>query len=375
MKNNNILLIIVLIAIVGLIFYFESTKPNIDNTNVESDILIESLENNNSKDASINVLTLSDIERIKLKSEKYERAKELINPDGYINVDNITLSENIGKKVILIDFWTYSCINCQRTLPYLTSWSDKYKKDGLVIIGVHTPEFEFEKDYDNVVKAVNKYEVNYPVVLDNDRKTWRSYKNRYWPRKYLIDIDGFIVYDHIGEGAYEKTEIKIQELLKEKNKILSINNTIDSNIVSFETEKLTSAGRTPEIYFGYGFSKAQLGNIEGWQPNKIINYTFPENKNKNLFYLDGSWKNNKDNMELVGMAGDISNGSLGESLLRPPNCRPTPGLVLRSDRQQQEIHMEQYDSPGAHACLACHFIQQVIHPLLLVSAQATPVLS
>jgi thiol-disulfide isomerase/thioredoxin len=134
---------------------------------------------------------------------------------GYINThDGFRLSEIVGKKVVLVDFWTYSCINCQRTQPYLNAWYKKYKDAGLEIVGVHTPEFAFEKDRANVVAAVEKFGITYPVVQDNDYQTWGTYGNRYWPRKYLIDIDGYIVYDHIGEGGYEETEEKIQELLR-----------------------------------------------------------------------------------------------------------------------------------------------------------------
>ena len=183
-------------------------------------------------------------------------AKELVNPDGYINVDNITISELIGKKVILVDFWTYSCINCQRTLPYLVAWYNRYKDDGFIIIGVHTPEFDFEKDYNNVVEATKKWGITYPVVQDNEYQTWRAYNNRYWPRKYLIDIDGFIVYDHIGEGAYDETEMKIRELLDERRQVLGIGEelTNDMAVVKPETTEFSKI-TTPEIYFGYGFQK------------------------------------------------------------------------------------------------------------------------
>ena len=144
------------------------------------------------------------------KSKRYSVAKEITTPDGFINTDGkpVTIGEFVGKKVVLLDIWTYSCINCQRTTPYLNAWYEKYKDDGLVIIGLHTPEFEFEKVYQNVLDATNRLGIKYPVVLDNDYSTWNAYQNRFWPRKYLIDIDGFVVYDHIGEGAYEETETK-----------------------------------------------------------------------------------------------------------------------------------------------------------------------
>lgn len=305
MKQKTILLIITLIVIISTIIYFESTKPKIDGTSINSEIQIENLNSNNDINSPEKSLTETDKQRIELKSKKYERAKELVNPDGYINIDNITISENIGKNVILVDFWTYSCINCQRTFPYLTSWYEKYKDSGFIIIGVHTPEFEFEKDYNNVVKATQKWNINYPVIQDNGRQTWRAYKNRYWPRKYIIDIDGFIVYDHIGEGAYSKTEEKIQELLKERNEILNDKKDIDSGIVYHESDTGTGFGRTSEIYFGYEFSREQLGNKEGWEKDEIVNYSFPKSKKKDMFYLDGSWKNNKDDMELISEKGSI----------------------------------------------------------------------
>ncbi|MBI4175952.1 MAG: thioredoxin family protein, partial [Candidatus Aenigmarchaeota archaeon] len=130
------------------------------------------------------------------------KAPELQGIAGYINTEGIKLADLRGK-VVLIDFWTYTCINCIRTLPYLNAWYDKYHDKGFEIIGVHTPEFSFEKDYNNVKAAVDKYGIRYPVVQDNDYATWRAYKNNYWPRKYLVDAQGNIRYDHIGEGGYE----------------------------------------------------------------------------------------------------------------------------------------------------------------------------
>ncbi|MBI2054554.1 MAG: redoxin family protein [Candidatus Sungbacteria bacterium] len=184
------------------------------------------------------------------KMKRYELAKEITTPDGFINTDSkpITIGEFVGKRVVLIDFWTYSCINCQRTTPYLNAWYEKYKDKGLVIIGIHTPEFEFEKDYNNVRAAVDKFGIKFPVVLDNDYSTWTAYRNQYWPRKYLIDIDGYVVYDHIGEGAYEETEKKIQEALSERMAVLGESGAISQPLTK---EILTENGaRSPETYFG-----------------------------------------------------------------------------------------------------------------------------
>lgn len=158
-------------------------------------------------------------ERISEKEAEYERAAEIVGPTGFVNTDGVTIGENLGEKVILVDFWTYSCYNCQNTQPYLNAWHDEYSDDGLVIIGVHKPEFEFEKDYAGVVEAVGLAGIKYPVVLDNNDATWDAYDQRFWPTMYLVDSDGFIRYKHIGEGAYDETEAKIRELLAERDRI------------------------------------------------------------------------------------------------------------------------------------------------------------
>ncbi len=141
-------------------------------------------------------------------------APELTGIQDWINSDPLTLAK-LKDKVVLIDFWTYSCINCQRTQPYLNSWYDKYKDDGLVIIGAHAPEFAFEKVPENVRNAVKQAHIKYPVALDNDFATWQAYNNQFWPAKYLIDKDGQVRYTHFGEGKYDETEGAIQTLLKE----------------------------------------------------------------------------------------------------------------------------------------------------------------
>lgn len=122
-------------------------------------------------------------------------------------------------KVVLVDFWTYSCINCLRTLPYITKWHEKYKDQGLVIVGVHTPEYAFERKTSNVQTAIARFGIKYPVAQDNEYATWKAYENQYWPASYLIDRSGKIVFKHFGEGAYKEMESAIQTLLKEKGGI------------------------------------------------------------------------------------------------------------------------------------------------------------
>lgn len=172
-------------------------------------------------------------------------APELKNIETWINSDSLTLSSLRGK-VVLIDFWTYSCINCQRTQPYLNTWYDRYEKDWLVIIGVHAPEFAFEKLERNVREASKKAWIKYPVALDNDFSTWNAYGNRYWPAKYLIDQTGKIVYKHFGEGKYDETESKIREVLGLDNDQWIMNNDQWQDVWEVSaTEKIT-----PEIYLG-----------------------------------------------------------------------------------------------------------------------------
>ncbi|MBI4021655.1 MAG: thioredoxin family protein [Candidatus Aenigmarchaeota archaeon] len=215
----------------------------------------------------------------------YGPAPELAGIAGWINAEPFTLEELRGK-VVLIDFWTYSCINCIRTLPYLVAWDAAYRDQGLVIVGVHAPEFAFEHDYENVQAAVEKYGITYPVVLDNDFATWRAYRNSYWPRKYLIDREGNIRYDHIGEGAYQETEAVIQQLLGAPGPGAAVT-----------AENVTFGSiQTPELYFGYAFIRAPLGNAEGIQPEAVVTYDAIPATLPNTLYLAGSWTNKADHM-------------------------------------------------------------------------------
>lgn len=231
---------------------------------------------------------------------------ELQGIEGEINTENLKLGDLIGEKVILVDFWTYSCINCQRTLPYLTAWHEKYKDRGLVIVGVHSPEFEFEKKYENVKRAVEKWNIEYPVVLDNEHATWSAFKNRYWPAKYLVDSDGYIVWSHFGEGAYDEAEMRIQELLKERMEKIG-----DMKEMPFELSKVEAPSPefrkigTPEIYFGANFARGNFGNLEGLKFGKTINYTLPEKFEPNHAYLSGEWFVDSDFSRLVSDKGKV----------------------------------------------------------------------
>jgi len=161
----------------------------------------------------------SDAERMAKKEDEYQRAEEISDPSGFVNAGDFSVREAAGETVVLVEFWTYTCFNCQNVQPHINSWHDEYAGEGLQVVGVHTPEFGFEREYANVRSAVREAGIEYPVVLDNAYATWDAYDNHYWPAIYLIDADGFVRYKHFGEGAYGETQQKIEELLAEGDRI------------------------------------------------------------------------------------------------------------------------------------------------------------
>ncbi|HZS42668.1 MAG TPA: redoxin domain-containing protein [Candidatus Paceibacterota bacterium] len=286
MKKKNILLIIAVALIVVAIGYLEAKKPASINSPAE-DIVVSGNLNASSSSSSSTVADRSSIQAA--KAREFSRAKEFVDPTGFINTNSFKLSDLVGHKVVLLDIWTYSCINCLRTIPYLNAWYQKYKDDGLVIVGIHSPEFNFEKDYNNVSAAVKKLGIQYPVVLDSNHGIWNAYQNLYWPREYLIDIDGFIVHDKIGEGDYDGTERAIQTALRERSDALGLNLNIPSTIVSpadvisMDENKIGSK----ETYFGSA-RNVFLGNGEqNYSGNQKL--TLPAEINPNTLYLDGTW--------------------------------------------------------------------------------------
>ena len=219
-----------------------------------------------------------------LLNPKGVRAADIIAGGIWFNSKPLSLNSLKGK-VVLIDFWTYSCINCQRTLPYLRDWWSKYQDKGLVIIGVHAPEFEFEKDPENVRKAIADFKLTYPIVQDNDFSTWRAYNNHYWPAKYFIDKEGYIRYTHFGEGEYDKSEQVIQELLNEAG-AEGISQKVDN-------PEYQVYGRTPETYLGY--SRVEyLASPESIRYDGVSTYTRPLIVPNDRYSLDGEWAITKE---------------------------------------------------------------------------------
>jgi cytochrome c biogenesis protein CcdA/thiol-disulfide isomerase/thioredoxin len=209
----------------------------------------------------------------------YGRAPELAGLSNWINSDPLTLKKLRGK-VVLIDFWTYSCINCLRTLPHVKAWYRTYHDKGLVVLGVHTPEFAFEHVPGNVRGAVRRLGITYPVALDNDYGTWNAFQNQYWPAKYLLDRRGHLRYYHFGEGEYDTTEERIRTLLGESAGMLPV-----ANELSDPTPKDLT---TPETYLGYErLARFPQGSVT---PDKFATYRFPDRLQLNELAYGGRWR-------------------------------------------------------------------------------------
>lgn len=214
-------------------------------------------------------------------------APEITGITNWINTDGIKIADLKGK-VVLVDFWTYSCINCVRTLPYITSWDQKYRDQGLVIIGIHAPEFNFERNLENVAAAVEKHGIKYPVALDNNFATWGKFQNQYWPAHYLIDKQGNVVYTHFGEGQYDVTENNIRFLLGLKDSVASENDP-------------AYGPQTPETYLGY--ERAQnFRSPERLKHNAVTAYSLPEKLLLHTWALQGSWLADPEKITSTGDA-------------------------------------------------------------------------
>lgn len=250
---------------------------------------------------------------------KIAAAPELVGITAWVNTDPLTLQQLRGK-VVLIDFWTYSCINCIRTFPYLQDWYAKYKDKGLVIIGVHTPEFAFEKNPANVRNAVERFKLTYPIAIDSDFKTWQNYNNSYWPAHYLIDQTGILRGYHFGEGAYMQTENEIRNLL---------------GLAPLEENEKTAVARptTPETYLG--FKRA-----DGYTPRTVIQpdvtafYTYPGQLNANQVGLRGDWLVSAEKITAMGESSYLDLNFLATRVY----------LVMDADKPEL-VTVEMHDLP------------------------------
>jgi cytochrome c biogenesis protein CcdA/thiol-disulfide isomerase/thioredoxin len=214
------------------------------------------------------------------------QAPSLSGAVTWLNSPPLSMTELRGK-VVLIDFWTYSCINCIRTLPYVRAWAEKYKDEGLVVIGVHSPEFAFEKNIENVKRAVRDFQITYPVAIDNDYKIWRAFHNSYWPAHYLIDAEGRIRYHQFGEGEYVETEDAIRDLLREAGKKIAASAPVDPNATGAEESADLKDLRSDETYIGYQ-QASNFASEQGVLVNASQVYSV-ENLKLNEWGLNGDW--------------------------------------------------------------------------------------
>ncbi len=250
---------------------------------------------------------------VAVKTDAAESMPSLNGATAWLNSPPLT-SEALRGKVVLVDFWTYSCINCLRTLPYLKAWNEKYHDQGLVIIGVHAPEFAFEKDRRNVEQAVADLGVTYPVAMDNQYAIWNAFKNEYWPAHYLIDAQGKIRHHHFGEGAYQETEQMIQTLLKEAHQGRLV---ITDALVKAQGEGVTAAAapvaRSPETYLGYARAE-NLTSPEPVQKDMASHYSTPDKLEPDQWALSGNWLVSAEAITLHEPDGAISYRFRGRDL-------------------------------------------------------------
>jgi cytochrome c biogenesis protein CcdA/thiol-disulfide isomerase/thioredoxin len=286
---------------------------------------LTSIEDNDLIRNQLDDMTTEETENEKKPDMK---APEIISGGEWFNLPpgktGLTLEELKGK-VVVVDFWTYTCINCIRTLPYLRDWYENYTDDGLVIIGVHSPEFEFEKSSKNVAKAISTYNLTYPIVQDNNFATWKAYKNRYWPAKYIIDKDGYIRYTHFGEGAYDKTEEVIRELLEETGAETSSKVT--------DRPQYKTYSKTPEIYLGYG-RISNFASPEKISRDKLATYTTPTKLDENQVAFNGDW----------AVMDEYSNPQKGANLYLNFESKEV-FLVMRTTGDLSEVRVYVDDKP------------------------------
>jgi thiol-disulfide isomerase/thioredoxin len=222
----------------------------------------------------------------------------------WLNSEPLT-AEQLRGKVVLVDFWTYSCINCIRTVPYVRAWAEKYKDQGLVVIGVHAPEFAFEKRIHNVERAIRNFGITYPVAVDNDFKIWRAFRNSYWPAHYFIDVEGRIRHHHFGEGDYEESEQVIQDLLAEaKGGLKTAAGFVAPDAKGAEAAPDLARVRSGETYVGYQRASS-FASPETMGADEARDYTVGRLR-LNQWGLTGNWTVGAEQAQLNQAGGAIS---------------------------------------------------------------------
>ena len=212
--------------------------------------------------------------------------------------------EGLRGKVVLFDFWTYSCINCLRAIPYVQAWAAKYQKSGLVVIGVHTPEFAFERDPDNVARATKDLKITYPIAVDSNRTIWDAFSNRFWPAHYLVDAEGKIRFHHFGEGKYDETERVIQDLLRERDAKVRLGDVVAVDAAGVQKAPDLTAIQSPETYVGYQ-RQENYASPQTVAKDASMQYTAPTRPQVNQWGLDGAWTVGPEQATLASGSGRI----------------------------------------------------------------------
>jgi thiol-disulfide isomerase/thioredoxin len=304
--NKKIALVVIVLAVIGSIWYLESLKVHPVSSGATSQAIdVNTLLANATTTTATNATgspatpatELTSAEKASLeqiaatdKAADDQPAIEIADPTGFINASSsFTLGSLVGNKVILLDFWTYSCINCVRTIPYLNAWYQKYAPYGLEIVGIHTPEFDFEKQLSNVQNAVQEYGIHYPVILDSNYGTWDAYNNLYWPNEYMIDIAGYIVHNQVGEGNYAESEAEIQKLLTQRAQVLGLSTTdIPTGTVDVAPADLSEI-QSPETYFGAERNALLANGTSLTNGNQTLTAPAASTVQLNQLYLGGTW--------------------------------------------------------------------------------------
>ena len=264
----------------------------------------------------------------------YGPAAELSGISHWFNSEELTLQGDLRGKVVLIDFWTYSCINCIRTFPYLKQWYADYEDDGFVLLGVHTPEFAFEKDPGNVAGAIEDFGIEYPVALDPDYDTWESYFNHYWPAHYLIDRDGVLRSVHYGEGGYASTEMQIRHLLS-----LPVTADLPGDLPDLSP-------RTPETYLGYARADRLAGSVDGrigLVRGEPARYEAPERLPLHFWSYEGTWTV-RDEMAEAGSDAALELHYLGRDvfIVAGPGTSSAGTITITAGGTTREIPVNEH---------------------------------
>ena len=229
---------------------------------------------------------------------RVEKGKVRAPEIGRVWLNSTPLSfRQLRGRVVLVDFWDYTCVNCIRTLPYIQAWHERYGGKGLTVIGVHTPEFTFAQYESNVERGVREFGLTYPVVVDNGREIWKAFANRYWPTKYLLDRDGYLRYAHFGEGAYRECEEAIRELLREVNPTLAFPPLMEP-VRPEDHEGAVCYRPSAELYLGH--ARGRIGNEGGFKEDSVADYILPGELEDNRFYVSGRWASTLEYMEAAG---------------------------------------------------------------------------